>query len=180
MMNWKSCSFAWSLSTIFFRKLNSTGLWLTHREQVEAHDWARKFCEGFSQLASMQASQGFRMYRIRPKMHMFLELIKQNSGPNWCLNLIPSMQAVGMTRIFLLSARAVLAWVFPNPCVVFKRFWGNTDSSLVTWTYEHLAARQKKKRCHPSRVPLKVAKASEPGRLCGQEGWELNGKTYCA
>ena len=80
----------------------------------------------------MQASQGFRMYRIRPKMHMFLELIKQNSGPNWCLNLIPSMQAVGMTRIFLLSARAVLAWVFPNPCVVFKRFWGNTDSSLVT------------------------------------------------
>ena len=74
------------LINIFFRKLNSTGLWLTHREQVEAHDWARKFCEGFSQLASMQASQGFRMYRIRPKMHMFLELIKQNSGPNWCLN----------------------------------------------------------------------------------------------
>ena len=34
----------------------------------------------------MQASQGFQKYRIRPKMHMFLELIKQNSGPNWCLN----------------------------------------------------------------------------------------------
>jgi hypothetical protein len=78
--------FCLKLINNFFRKLNSTGLWLTHREQVEAHDWARKFCEGFSQLASMQASQGFRMYRIRPKMHMFLELIKQNSGPNWCLN----------------------------------------------------------------------------------------------
>ena len=78
--------FCLKLINKFFRKLNSAGLWLTHREQVEAHDWARKFCEGFSQLASMQASKGFRMYRIRPKMHMFLELVKQNSGPNWCLN----------------------------------------------------------------------------------------------
>ena len=79
----------------------------------------------------MQASQGFQKYRIRPKMHMFLELIKQNSGPNWCLNPI-NAGCWNDEDFFLLSARAVLAWVFPNPCVVFKRFWGNTDSSLVT------------------------------------------------
>ena len=34
----------------------------------------------------MQASKGYRMYKIRPKMHMFQELSRQNAGDVWAIN----------------------------------------------------------------------------------------------
>ncbi len=70
----------------YFRRLNDAGLWLTSTEHAQLVDYSRKFCEGFGQLASMQARKGYRMYKIRPKMHMFQELSRQNAGDVWAIN----------------------------------------------------------------------------------------------
>ena len=51
----------------FFRTLHAAGLWITAEQQSELQGLARKFCEGFGQLASRRASAGYRMYKIRPK-----------------------------------------------------------------------------------------------------------------
>ena len=34
----------------------------------------------------MKAAAGFKMYKIRPKFHMFQELVRQNVGRHWALN----------------------------------------------------------------------------------------------
>ena len=70
----------------FFRNMHTWGLWLNGQQQAEATMLAQKFCEGYAQLASKQASQKWLMFKMRPKYHMFWEITRQNSSPEWALN----------------------------------------------------------------------------------------------
>ena len=70
----------------FFRDLHASGIWRTGVQQLESQRLVRTFCEGFAQLASMEASQGKLMFKLRPKLHMLLEAPSQNSSQEWALN----------------------------------------------------------------------------------------------
>ena len=80
--------FALKAANSFFKKLHSWGLWLDSRQHAECKALARAFCQGYCQLATTQARQGYLMFRVRPKLHMFYELIYQNSSSQWAMNCI--------------------------------------------------------------------------------------------
>lgn len=59
----------------FFRILHASGLWLNDGDRNLAVQCGKYFAEGFANLAASMAQQKLNLYRIRPKLHMFAELV---------------------------------------------------------------------------------------------------------
>ena len=153
----------------FFRVLHSSGLWLTGQTQREAAGMAREFCEGFSQLAAMQAAGGFRMFKIRPKMRMFLELVRQNAGPHWALNPINASCWNDEDFIGRCSAvsRSCYGLGLSQSLRCLQKVLGkyrHQFSNANVWSLGAPADAEKKVH-QPKDIPLIVVSHHEPSRL---------------
>ena len=59
----------------FFRILHGSGIWIEDDARRRAIQCGDLFTEGFANLASRMASQKLFLFRVRPKLHMFSELV---------------------------------------------------------------------------------------------------------
>ena len=59
----------------FFQLLNNSGCFLSEDVRGEVAESGQYFLEGYASLASSQALQGFACFKLRPKFHMFSELV---------------------------------------------------------------------------------------------------------
>ncbi|CAK9070988.1 unnamed protein product [Durusdinium trenchii] len=61
----------------FFRLLHDCGFWLSEGERAEVTLCGELFLEGFCTLAARAAKEKLLLFKLRPKLHMFAELILQ-------------------------------------------------------------------------------------------------------
>jgi len=59
----------------FFRLMHRSGFWIDHQTRQEVVRYGELWVEGYANLAARMASQGLLLYRVRPKLHMFGELV---------------------------------------------------------------------------------------------------------
>ena len=59
----------------FFQILNYSGCFLSEEVRREVAACGQYFLEGYASVASSQASQGYPCFKLRPKYHMFAELV---------------------------------------------------------------------------------------------------------
>lgn len=75
----------------FFRTLHNSGLWIDGEARQQAVRSGQHFVEGYATLAARMAQQKVLLYYIRPKLHMFAELIfSLRLGETGTLNLLTS------------------------------------------------------------------------------------------
>lgn len=59
----------------FFRLMHRSHFWIDHQTRQEVVRYGELWVEGYANLAARMASQGLLLYRVRPKLHMFGELV---------------------------------------------------------------------------------------------------------
>ena len=55
--------------------MHRSGFWIDHQTRQEVVRYGELWVEGYANLAARMASQGLLLYRVRPKLHMFGELV---------------------------------------------------------------------------------------------------------
>ena len=53
----------------FFRVMHRSGFWIDDQTRQEVVRCGELWVEGYANLAARMASQGFLLYRVRPKLH---------------------------------------------------------------------------------------------------------------
>lgn len=66
----------------FFRCLHGEGFWISGQKRRSLAESGRLFLEGFCALAARAAAQGRLLWKLRPKLHMFAELVFQLEAGN--------------------------------------------------------------------------------------------------
>ena len=75
----------------FFRILHHNGTWISGNDRDELVIAGQYFVEGFCKLAGSTTAKGLFMFKIRPKLHMYMELLETlKLGEAYAFNILTS------------------------------------------------------------------------------------------
>ena len=75
----------------FFRILHDNGTWISANDRDELVLAGQYFVEGFCKLAGSTTARGLFMFKIRPKLHMYMELLETlKLGDAYAFNILTS------------------------------------------------------------------------------------------